>query len=160
MSRRRDRLRPTARMHDIMTELRIPPTSAIVVALAMLLAAGAAHADAGMIEGRGRVLCAPTTVIACNADRQCSTSKPEAVNLPSFIRVDFKKKNLSSAALQGNGDRSAIDRIDVRDGKVFVQGSEGQRAWSFVIDQHNGAMTGAAADVGSAFVFYGECTLP
>jgi hypothetical protein len=134
--------------------------TATLIMLVSLLAGIAAQARAETIEAKGRALCAPTTVIACNAERQCSTSKPEAVNLPGFIRVDFKKKNLSNAGLQGTADRNPIDKIDVRDGKVFVQGSAGQRAWNLVIDQHSGAMTGAVADVDSAFVFYGECTVP
>ena len=139
---------------------RIISPAAIGVTIVTVLMGCTIRADAETIDGKGKLLCAPTTVLACSAERQCASSTPGAANLPNFIRVDFKKKHFSGADIQGPTNKTAIENVTVKDGKVVVQGADGPRTWSLVIDQHSGGMTGAVVDSNATFVIYGECMVP
>ena len=45
------------------------------------------------------------------------------------------------------------------DGSTVLQGTENGRAWSIVIDQQTGKLSGSVVDAEGAFLVFGACTL-
>jgi hypothetical protein len=81
----------------------------------------------------------------------------EEINIPKWITVDAKKKKLSGTDSDGEEESTAIDSVKLNDGQTILQGAEGGRAWSMVIDQMTGDMTIAIAGDETGFVLFGVC---
>jgi hypothetical protein len=123
----------------------------LLVVLGGCVAAGAADFD-----GSHQLLCAPTDVAQCDAAARCERVSPSEVDLPSFLRVDFKKKAIRN--LEPPERSTPIENIRSADGLTVLQGAENGRAWSLVIDQATGRLTGSVADGEGAFAVFGACT--
>jgi hypothetical protein len=81
----------------------------------------------------------------------------EEINIPRWITVDFKKKKLSGTDSDGEDETTAIENVQTANGNTILQGAEGGRAWSMVIDQTTGDMTAAIAGDETGFVLFGVC---
>ena len=116
-------------------------------------------------DGSKNLLCAPQSAVECGPDGNCQQVSPASVNLPDFFQVDFKNKTIKRVAATENQKGSKIDRMEVLDSKLVLQGAddgvEGVRdglAWSMTIAQDTGKLIASAAGESEAFVIYGACT--
>jgi hypothetical protein len=133
-------------------------TGFISLALAWT-AAGAAEFD-----GSAPLICASMEIIECLPAEDCLRVTPEAVNAPQFIRIDFEANQIDTASASGARKTSPIERSEMVDGKLILQGAEdgaeGVRdglGWSLAIAEDTGKMvlTGSGDAVG--FVIFGAC---
>ena len=113
-------------------------------------------AYASSLDGSKSVICAASEVIDCGRQADCQRAYPEEVNLPTFIRINFKKKEIKG------GDRNTkIDSVVTTETSIVMQGKgiEG-RSWTVSLNKETGKLTGGV--VGDEFVFaiFGECTVP
>ncbi len=126
-----------------------------------LVAAGSlslAHAaGAGDFDGSKTLLCVPGEAIDCLPRGDCQQRSPEEVGIPRFITVDIRAKRLSGKTADGE-QHTAIQNVHSIDGKQILQGAEGGRGWSIVIDEQTGDMTASIADQSAGFLLFGACT--
>jgi hypothetical protein len=120
--------------------------------------AAAATAAAGDFDGSKKLLCAPSDIYECDPAFDCERITLEAANLPRFIRVNVKKKQLSGTVGSGDEVTTSIQNVEKKDGKLTLQGAENARAWSVVIDQETGQMSASASDNITGFILFGGCT--
>jgi hypothetical protein len=120
---------------------------------------------AGSFDGSKTLLCAPQSAVECGPDGSCQQVSPASVNLPDFFQIDFKAKMITRVSGSANQPGSKIDRMEVLDSKLILQGAddglEGVRdglAWSMTIAQDTGKLIASAAGEGEAFVIFGACT--
>ena len=120
---------------------------------------------AGSFDGTGNLLCAPQSAVECGPDGNCQQVSPASVNLPDFFQIDFKKKMITRVSASEKHQGSKIDRMEVLDSKLILQGAddgvEGVRdglAWSMAIAQDTGKLVASAAGESEAFVIFGACT--
>jgi len=97
------------------------------------------------------------------------TGTANSVNLPNFIRIDFRKKMISSldpvkpVTKKANKKKDTvpnnakIKRQERTDGMLLLQGGQNGRAWSMAINEKSGHMTIAAAGDNVGFVVQGAC---
>ena len=116
---------------------------------------GAALADD--FDGSEKLRCVPTDATECSGAGECKRVTVEEVNIPRWIYIDFKKKKLSGTDSDGEDETTAIENVRVNEGETILQGAEGGRAWSMVIDQVTGDMTVAIAGDETGFVLFGVC---
>ena len=89
---------------------------------------------------------------------------PEEINLPQFIFVDFKGKNLSGRRPGSSTEETTkVQNIQKVDGRTILQGAERGRGWSIVIEQDSGKMAGSVAAFSEdqkrmGVVLLGSCT--
>ena len=121
---------------------------------------------AGSFDGSKTLLCAPQSAVECGPDGSCQQVSPTSVNLPDFFQIDFKAKMITRISGNANQQGSKIDRMEVLDSKMILQGAddglEGVRdglAWSMAIAQDSGKLVASAAGEGEAFVIFGACTV-
>ncbi len=96
--------------------------------------------------------------MVCTSDEECESGPPWAWNIPQFIEVDLEAKVLSTTEASGEERTSPADVLRREDGVIFIQGMELGRAFSIVISEDIGSMSGAiAADELTVSVF-GACT--
>jgi len=132
-------------------------SQSLLLALATTVGLGcAAIASAAGFDGSQDLLCAPTDVAQCDQSARCDRASPSDVDMPSFVRLDFAKKRLVSV---GTPERvTPIESVRQKEGLTILQGAENGRAWSLVIDQATGQLTGSIIDGEGAIAVFGACT--
>lgn len=127
----------------------------------VLLAAGLSFpcfAHAGSIDGSSPCLCAITKVIECNSQGECAETSPEEVNIPTFIKVDFKAKTLSGVDIS-DSRTTPIKHFEQGDGHLMLQGAENKRGWSTIVNQETGKLSSSVSGEGYGFLLFGTCTV-
>jgi hypothetical protein len=124
---------------------------------AAVLGLGTAVAGAQVSTAK-TVLCAVSQVLDCRFEDTCERESPEDIGLPRFFRLDATRNTLSA---DGADARTApVRHVERVDGRILVQGSQGTRAWSMVITESSGLMSGAIAEPEGTFVISGACLNP
>jgi hypothetical protein len=123
----------------------------------VLLVAPLGVSLAADFDGSKKLRCVPTDASECSGAGECKRVTVEEINIPKWITVDAKKKKLSGTDSDGEEESTAIGSVNVIDGQTILQGAEGGRAWSMVIDQTTGDMTIAIAGDETGFVLFGVC---
>jgi hypothetical protein len=130
------------------------PAGIILAAAGLCLAPGPAGA-AGKYDGSAPMLCVPVGVTECGAEGECKRT-PESVNLPQFIRVDVKAMATRSDEQKRE---SPIKTVDHMNGKLILQGTQGERGWTMVIAEDTGRLSATIAADGEGFVVFGACAV-
>ena len=128
-------------------------TPALLLALAATL-----PAVAYTIEGADKILCTASRVNACFDDGECVEVQPWELNIPRFIEIDFKEKKLATTKASGQNRSTPIKYMERAGGLVFLQGVEGGRAFSFVVDEATGLASIAVARDGVSVAAFAACT--
>jgi len=136
------------------TKRSIGKYTGLVVALLVAPMGVSLAAD---FDGSKKLRCVPTDATECSGAGKCERVMVEEINIPRWITVDFKKKQLSGTDTDGEEETTAIENVRTVDGQTILQGAEGGRAWSIVIDQMTGDMTIAIAGDETGFVLFGVC---
>ena len=124
--------------------------------LAGLLLAGAASADP--LTGVDRFVCAVSQVQICIEADTCYSASAWELDVPEFVVIDLDKNTISTTESSGE-DRSTTFNKAIRDeGKIYLQGVEGGRAFSFVVDEATGYISVAVARDGAVVSVFGSCT--
>ena len=109
-----------------------------VVASVGLLASGAALTD--NIEGADRLLCAPVQIKICVEEAECYPAHASELGVPDFVIVDLKNKKMQTTKSSQQTRTTAFSSMSRTDGKIFLQGLENGRAFSFVINEITGSL--------------------
>jgi L-lactate utilization protein LutB len=127
------------------------------VLVVVLLVAPLGGSLASDFDGSEKLRCVPTDATECSGAGECERVTVEEINIPKWITVDFKKKKLSGTDSDGEEETTTIENVRVNEGQTILQGAEGVRAWSMVIDQLTGDLTAAIAGDETGFVLFGVC---
>lgn len=123
--------------------------------LAGMLLAGSAYSDS--LTGVNRFVCAASQVQICLEGDTCYAASPWELGVPEFVVIDLKKKSISTTK-SSEGSRSTTFSKPIREeGKIFFQGFEGGRSFSFVIHEAGGYVSAAVARDGMVISIFGAC---
>jgi hypothetical protein len=111
---------------------------------------------AGKHDGSTPLLCVPIGVTECGAEGECKRGTAESVNLPQFIRVDLKAMTIRS---EEQKRESPIKTVEHMNGKLILQGTQGERGWTMLIAEDSGRLSATVAAEGEGFVVFGACTV-
>jgi hypothetical protein len=121
-----------------------------------ILAASVANAD--NLANSDRFLCSISKIQVCFEDGVCNETFPWEVNVPQFVVVDTKEMTLSTTKASEENRSTPIRTLEREDGKIFLQGIEAGRAFSWVIDEPMGLVTVAVSRDGMSVSVFGACT--
>jgi hypothetical protein len=125
---------------------------------------GVSPAAADDFDGSKPLLCSLSSVAECTPEGPCTSTTPESVSLPLFVKVDLAAKAIVPARPSEGDRRSEIKVIEHVGGRLILQGAEGGpeeqktgRGWTASVSEETGKMvlTVSAPDVG--FVVFGAC---
>ena len=115
-------------------------------------------------DGSKPLLVSIIRVIECTPDGSCQQVTPASAGLPQFLKIDFSNKTISPAAAGENMPSSDIERQEVVDGKLILQGAEDGYeevhdglGWTIAISDDNGQVVLTASGEQVAFVAFGAC---
>ncbi len=80
-------------------------------------------------------------MIVCLDDGACASAPPWNLNVPQFINVDLGKRSLPTTEASGESRTTTVKNVTRSDGRIFLQGVDRGRAFSFVIDEETGFLT-------------------
>lgn len=135
---------------------RDPRVGAGPLALAVVLAAGAAQADD--LRGVDRFLCSSLEATVCLADGVCLVLPPEELNIPQFIVVDAKAGKMETTEASGERRETKADTVRRADERIQLQGHEAGRAFSLLINELSGRATFASAADERGVIVFAACT--
>jgi hypothetical protein len=122
-------------------------------AVALIIGLSSLSVAAADFDGSKPLLCATFDAHSCDPGVTCERSLPSAIGAPQFLRLDFSKKTVTSAA------RSTPMRVIEKDaGEILLQGTERGFAWTIVLDSTDGAISATLVSRDDANVLFGACT--
>jgi hypothetical protein len=121
-------------------------------------------ASAGDFDGSKSLLFAATKAFECAPTEGCGETTVEELFLPQFMKIDAAKNEISAIPATET-PASKIERMEVVDGKLMLQGAEDGRAsehdgvgWTMAIAQDSGKTVLTFSGEKAAFVVFGACT--
>lgn len=129
-----------------------------LVILAACLGLLAGPVSAAGFDGSKPLLCASIETFDCASGGDCLKGTAESMNVPQFIRLDFKAKVARATRPDGEERTSKIGSMTQNDGALILQGVQGGLGWSMAIAQDGGKMALTAAGEQVGFVIFGACT--
>lgn len=121
-------------------------------AVAWLLSTQALGED---FDGSKALICAPVEAIDCTPGEDCVRGTPDDIGAPSFLRIDFAKKEIS-----GSKRVTPIEAMKNADGQLLMRGTELGYGWTIALDHASGRMAATLTDIEGVFVMFGSCTPP
>ena len=124
--------------------------------VAVLATTTAAQADD--VSDSDRMLCSVSKLMLCTEDGECYPVSVLDSDVPQFLIVDLKKKELTTTKASAENRSSDIANVVRENGRTFLQGIENNRAFSILIEDDLGQFTAAIARDGITHSVFGACT--
>ncbi len=121
-----------------------------------LLAGGVVVAE--NLEGVDKMICSAGQAQICLETGECYSEVPWRLSIPDFVVIDTKNKTVSTTKASGLNRSTKFSKVEKIDGLIYLQGIEGERAFSFVIHEATGRMTVAVTRDGLSVTVFGACT--
>jgi hypothetical protein len=125
----------------------------------LLLLSVPVPASAADFDGSKPLICALKDDFECSPDG-CERVSSESINLPQFLRLDFKDKQITTIREGAQVRATPFEKTDLRNGKMFLRGLENDWVWDLVIVEASGKMVLSIAGEEAGFVIFGACTTP
>jgi hypothetical protein len=129
----------------------------IALFVLLIICISPVQASAGDFDGSKNLLFASIQVFECEADAKCDQVTAEEVGFVQFLKINFKKKEITGTRKNGMAVTSKIKNVESSEGMLMLQGVEYGRAWSLAITQATGNATMSAAGDRESFVVFGAC---
>ena len=126
------------------------------IAAAGVLITGISAADD--LAGIDRLICAAGQVQVCIEFDTCYAASPAELGMPDFVIIDTDEQLVSTTPASGENRATSFSSFLREAGLIYLQGIEGERAFSFVIDEATGRMTAAVSLDGMTVTAFGACT--
>ena len=134
-----------------------------IVCTFLCITVTASTVGAGDFDGSKPLLVSVIRVIECTPDGVCQEVTAASTGLPQFLKIDFTSKTIRPAVAGAEMPPSTIERQEVVDGKLILQGAEDGYenmhdglGWTMAISETTGqvVLTGSGEQV--AFVVFGH----
>jgi hypothetical protein len=134
----------------------------LIVCTFLCFIIAATAVEAGDFDGAVPMLISVIRVVECVPDGTCREVSPASVELPQFLKIDFNKKTIRPAAAGDEAPATTIERHEVVDGKLILQGAEDGYenmrdglGWTMAITEETGQVVLTASGDQVAFVVFG-----
>ena len=127
-----------------------------ILAVAGLVSAGIAWAE--NVTGVDRIVCSTAQVQICIEFDTCYSVASIELGIPDFIVIDTDERTVSTTAASGQNRSTTFTSYSREAGLIYLQGVEGGRAFSFVVEELTGSLTAAVATDGITVNVFGNCT--
>ena len=131
-------------------------SKAKILAFGALMICSVAHADS--VADSDRMLCSISNVLLCAEDGECFPISVLDVGVPQFLIIDTKKKIISTTAASGEYRESKVANLSSENNRTFLQGIENNRAYSILIEEDIGRLSGTVTRDGITISALGACT--
>ena len=131
-------------------------TRLLTAGLAGLLYSGAVFADD--VTGSDSLLCYGLSAARCEHGAACEAVEPWRLDIPDFVKLDLRGKRIQSTAASNVQRETPLQSVQRDNGTILIQGSQGERAFSWLITETSGEGTLSVAGVGQSVTVFTVCT--
>ena len=110
------------------------------------------------LEGVDKMICAAAQAQICIEHDKCYSAAPAELDIPDFVVIDADKKTISTTKASEQNRSTAFSSVLRSDGLIHLQGLEGGRSFSIVINEATGHMTAVVLRDGFSVSVFGVCT--
>lgn len=133
-------------------------TAGIAAMTTILGATSAIAQEQPMISGKKDVVCASQEVMACIEGGTCLQGSPSTFDLPTFMFIHVKEKEIRAVDADGSSLTSPVKTWEVTEQSAILQGFENHRGWTVAINRLDGHFTLSATGPDVNFMIMGACT--
>lgn len=134
----------------------------MVVMFTLFFLVASSAVAAGYFDGSKNLLVSVIRVMECTMEDGCREVSPANIELPQFLKIDFANKTIKSAAANDNTPATIIERQELVDGKLILQGAEDGYdkmrdglGWTIALSEETGHVVLTASGDQVAFVVFG-----
>ena len=131
-------------------------TRLLTAGLAGLLYSGAVVADD--VTGSDSLLCYGLSAARCDTGEACEMVEPWRLNLPDFVKLDLRGKRIQTTAASAEQRETPLQSVERSNGTILIHGSQGERAFSWLITETSGEGTLSVAGLGQGVTVFTVCT--
>jgi hypothetical protein len=128
---------------------------ALVAGLAGLLYCGAAFAED--VSGSESLLCYGLSAARCETGEACQSVEPWRLNLPDFVKLDLRGKRIQTTAGSPEQRETPLQIVQRSNGTILMHGVQGDRAFSWLINETSGEGTLSVAGHGQGVTVFTVC---
>jgi hypothetical protein len=128
----------------------------LAIFIAGVMFSGLVQADS--LVGVDKMICASVQVQICFENDTCYAAAPDELDVPEFVIIDLKEKSISTTRSSGLNRSTSFASVERNGGLIYLQGAEGGRVFSFVINEGSGHITAAVVRDGFSVSVFGSCT--
>jgi hypothetical protein len=128
----------------------------LLTGLVGLLYCGAVFADD--ISGSDSLLCYGLSATRCELGKACEALAPWQLNLPDFVKLDLRGKRIQTTAASAEERETPLQSVQRANGTILIHGAQGERAFSWLIDEMSGDGTLSVAGHGQGVTVFTVCT--
>src|SRR5262245_56102569 len=121
-----------------------------------LLYCGAVFADD--LTGSDSLLCYGLSAARCETGEACEAVEPWKLNIPDFVKLDLKGKRIQTTATSNEKRETPLQTVQRANGTISIQGSQGERLFSWLISEASGEGTLSVAAQGQSVTVFTICT--
>ena len=121
-----------------------------------LLCCGAVLAED--LSGSDSLLCYGLSATRCELGSACEALAPWQLNLPDFVKLDLRGKRIHTTAASSEERETPLQSVQRDNGTILIHGSQGERAFSWLIDEMSGDGTLSVAGHGQGVTVFTVCT--
>jgi len=133
-----------------------PTLRLVTTGLVGLLYCGAVFADD--VTGSDSLLCYGLSAARCETGETCQSVEPWKLNIPDFVKLDLRGKRLQTTAASKEQRETPLQTVQRANGTILIQGSQGERAFSWLISEASGEGTLSVASQGQGVTVFTVCT--
>ena len=133
----------------------------VIIFIVIFLVAGSA-VGAGDFDGSKNLLISVIRVMECTPEDACREVTPATIQLPQFLKINIAKKTIKAAAATDETPATVIERQELVDGKLILQGAEDGYdkmrdglGWTMALSEDTGQVVLTASGDQVAFVVFG-----
>jgi hypothetical protein len=128
----------------------------VACATALLTLCGGVAADD--LTGSQSFICTGWHAVTCNTEGVCDNTEAWKLNMPDFLRVDLRGKELFTPEGSDQPRASPIESIAREDNILYLNGRQGARGWSWIVNEASGEGTLALVSENSSVTIFTACT--
>jgi hypothetical protein len=133
-----------------------PTLRLVTTGLAGLLYCGAVVGDD--VTGSDSLLCYGLSAARCEQGAACESVEPWRLNIPDFVKLDLRGKRIETTAASNDKRETPLETVQRTNGTILIQGSQGERVFSWLITEASGEGTLSVAAQGQGVTVFTVCT--
>jgi hypothetical protein len=110
------------------------------------------------LTGSESFICTGWHAAVCNTEGVCDNTEAWRLNMPDFLRLDLRNKELFTPEGSDEPRASPIESIAREDNKIYLSGRQGTRGWSWIVNESSGEGTLALVTENSSVTIFTVCT--
>ena len=126
-----------------------------VLGLGLGAAAGIAAADD--LTGSDEFVCTAWHAVMCTTEGTCTPTEAWRLAMPDFIKIDLDAREVATPEGTEQPRFTTIGSIERREGSIFLSVSQGERGYTWVINEGSGEGSLALAEDNAVVTLFTAC---